>query len=345
MKRNWVAWTLGGALLVATPALADTKAGVDAWQQGDYARAIAEWRPLAEQGDADAQFNLGQAYKMGRGVQADLQQSADWYRRAAQQGHLRAEDNLGLVLFQLGDRTNALPYLQRASSRGEPRAQYIVGTALFNGDLLAKDWVRAYALMTRAAAAGLPQATTSLQQMDKFVPDDQRQQGLAMAAALEKQQGDPALAAATPLPARTVTRDSAVRTTEIPASTPPVTERPAYVPPRVAVRPDPVVPQPVAKQPVIAPKPKPTPPAPVPARAASGDWRVQLGAFSDEARAKALWSSLSGRVRALGGLQPYLQKDGGITRLQAGPIASSAYAGRICGAVKSAGADCIPRRK
>ena len=63
-------------LLAAVPALADVKAGVDAWERGDYPAAVAEWRPLAVGGDPDAQFNLGQAYKLGRGVPVDLGQAA-----------------------------------------------------------------------------------------------------------------------------------------------------------------------------------------------------------------------------------------------------------------------------
>lgn len=341
MRRNWDAWLLGGAFLsamsiLAAPVLADVKTGVDAWQQGDYARAIVEWRPLAEQGDPDAQFNLGQAYKLGRGVPADLPQAIDWYRRAAAQGHLRAEDNLGLVMFQQGDRANAIPYLQRAAGRGEPRAQYIVGTALFNGDLLSKDWVRAYAMMTRAAASGLPQATTSLQSMDKYVPEDQRKQGLALAATMERGEKSTALATA-PTPAPASPAPSSIRTTDIPASTTP----PAYTP---TPAPAPVRAQPAAAPPQAAIKPRPAP-TPAPVRAvASGNWRVQLGAFGEEARAKALWSRLSSRVGGLGDLQPYLVKEGAITRLQAGPLGSSADAGRLCGAVKAAGADCIPKK-
>lgn len=341
MKRGWDAWLLGGALIasvpmVAAPALADVKAGVDAWQQGDYAKAVAQWRPLAQNGDADAQFNLGQAYKLGRGVPADLPQAADWYRRAAAQGHLHAEDNLGLVMFQQGDRTTAMPYLQRAAMRGEPRAQYLVGTALFNGDLLAKDWVRAYALMTRAAAAGLPQATTSLQSMDKYVPEDQRKQGLALAATMDRQGQEGALAAAPVMSApapRPAPAPSGVRTTDIPASATPPANSTSVEPP---VRPQPAPAQTVAR-------PRPAPPAPT-RTAAGGSWRVQLGAFGEEGRAKALWTQLSSRVRSLGALQPYLVKDGRITRLQAGPLASAAEAGRLCGTVKAAGADCLPKK-
>ena len=61
----------GAVLILAQPALADVKAGVDAWQQGDYAKAVAIWQPLAQSGDPDAQFNMGQAYKLGRGVKTD----------------------------------------------------------------------------------------------------------------------------------------------------------------------------------------------------------------------------------------------------------------------------------
>ncbi|MBA4091504.1 MAG: hypothetical protein C0494_13065 [Sphingobium sp.] len=335
MKHIWGTAALVAMLGIALPALADVKAGVDAWQQGDYAKAIAEWRPLAQSGDPDAQFNLGQAYKLGRGVQPDLNAAIDWYRKATVQGHLRAEDNLGLLMFQQGDRTGAMPYLQRASMRGEPRAQYIVGTALFNGDTLGKDWVRAYALMTRASASGLPQAATSLEQMDKYIPEDQRKQGLALAASLDKGDKSVMLAQAAPPPPRS--GPSAVRTTQLPPSTPS----------QPAPKPAPAPPRPAPQVVVARPKPAPEPARPAPtaaAPAASGGWRVQLGAFGEEARARALWSQLSRKVSGLSAYQPYLVKAGAVTRLQAGPLASSNDAARLCGAIKAAGADCMPKK-
>src|SRR3546814_21174127 len=103
--------------------------------RSNYQAAGAEWRPLAIAGDADAQFNLGQAYKFGRGVPTDLNQAEAWYRRAAKQGHLQAEDNLGLVLFTANRREEAMTLITRSAARGEPRAQYVLGTAHFNGDL------------------------------------------------------------------------------------------------------------------------------------------------------------------------------------------------------------------
>src|SRR5512139_542301 len=158
---------IAAASLALAPAGADVqpggnavKTGVDAWQAGRYDDAVRAWLPLAERGDPDAQFNLGQAYKLGRGVPTDLKLAQGWYEKAAQQGHEQAQANLGLILFQNGAREAAMPWIRKAADHGDPRAQYVLGTALFNGDVVAKDWPRAYALMTRAAARGLPQAAT-----------------------------------------------------------------------------------------------------------------------------------------------------------------------------------------
>lgn len=319
----------GAVLILAQPALADVKAGVDAWQQGDYAKAVAIWQPLAQSGDPDAQFNMGQAYKLGRGVKTDPSAAIDWYGKAARQGHARAEDNLGLLMFQQGDRAGALPYLQRAAERGEPRAQYIVGTALFNGDLTAKNWVRAYALMTRASESGLAQATASLRQMDKYIPQDQRDQAIAMARSIGQQNSS--LAADEPRRPAPVAREAPapVRSAQLPpsASSPPRTAEPAARP-----------------APVKTAAAKPAPPKPALPKPASGGWRVQIGAFSAEARARTLWTQLSAKVGGLSGYQPYIMTSGGVTRLQAGPLANSADASRLCSAIKAAGAECMPKK-
>lgn len=337
MAGRWAHLLLVGLATLATPALADVKAGVDAWQQGDYVRAVTEWRPLAAAGDPDAQFNMGQAHKLGRGVQTDLPAALEWYRKAAGQGHLRAEDNLGLLMFQQGDRAGAMPYLQRSAARGEPRAQYIVGTSLFNGDLVGKDWVRAYAFMTRASASGLPQATTSLQQMDKFVPESQRRQGLALAADLDRQSKAGALAASTAsAPSSPTIRPapSSVRMTSVPPSD---INRPVAEP---VTQPRPVVAPPVR----VAAKPVPQPVTAAPAPARGGGYRVQMGAFGEEANARALWSRLTARVSGLSAYQPFLVKGGNVTRLQAGPVGNAAEAGRLCASIKAAGADCLLKK-
>src|SRR5215203_5786943 len=138
---------------VAAPVSAQSvKAGIEAWQKADYAAAVAIWRPIAEKGDADAAFNLGQAYRLGRGVPMNLGAAQTWLERAARSGHLDAETTLGLTLFQNGNQTGGLRWLRQAAEKGEPRALLIYGTALYNGDGTPRDPVLGYADVSRAAA-------------------------------------------------------------------------------------------------------------------------------------------------------------------------------------------------
>ncbi len=82
---------------LATPAWADFQAGNDAYNRKDYATALREWRPLAEQGIAEAQHNLGLMHDYGYGVPQDYGQARQWYEKAAAQGHASSQYNLGLL--------------------------------------------------------------------------------------------------------------------------------------------------------------------------------------------------------------------------------------------------------
>ena len=176
---------LGLALFAAAPAMADVKAGVDAWAKGDFRKAVEQWRGPAIAGDPDAQFNLGQAYKLGRGVPVDPGLAESWFRKAALQGHEQAGDNYALSLFQAGRKPEAVQWLEKSVARDEPRTELVLGTMLFNGDVVKRDWVRAYALMTRSSASGLDQASTTLAQMDKYIPLNDRQRGGQLAREFE----------------------------------------------------------------------------------------------------------------------------------------------------------------
>ncbi len=319
------ALTLAG---LPAPAWADVRAGVEAWQAGDYARALREWRPAAVAGDADAQFNLGQAYKLGRGVNADLGQAADWFRRAAAQGHLQAEDNLGLVLYELNRKVESLPFLERSAARGEPRAQYVLGAELFNGENVARDLPRAYALMKRASDAGLQRASAALVQMDAAIPLEMRQQGLQMASAMEASEAQARITAMTGgnAPVSAGPRQTNVRTANMPVSTPGV----SYTPPPMGA--DPAATPP----PIAAPTPAPVRATPAPAtnapvRTASGNWRIQLGAFSTRANATSLWNRLAPRLH---GASAFYVNAANVVRLQAGPYASRAAADAACASIR-----------
>jgi TPR repeat protein len=180
---------LAFCLGLAAPAVAagpSVKAGVEAWQKGDHAGAVAIWRNLAGKGDADAAFNLGQAYRLGRGVPADSSQAKKWFEAAANKGHVDAQVSLGLLLFDNGDRVEAMSWLRKAADKGEPRALLVVGTALFNGDGMKQDPVLGYAFVSRAAAQGLAPAKSTLAEMDKIMTVEERRRGVAMAIAMAK---------------------------------------------------------------------------------------------------------------------------------------------------------------
>ncbi|MBK5281396.1 MAG: sel1 repeat family protein [Nitrospiraceae bacterium] len=81
---------------LAVSAWADFQAGLDAYNRGNYATALREWRPLAEQGDASAQFQIGLLYDNGDGVPRDLASARQWYEKAAAQGEAKAQFYLGM---------------------------------------------------------------------------------------------------------------------------------------------------------------------------------------------------------------------------------------------------------
>ena len=139
---------------------------------------IEELRRTAEQGDAETQFRLGQAYSFGRGVPQDSEEAAKWYRRAAEQGHSRAQ-------FMLGDRyahgagvafdyQEAVKWFRRAAEAGDVGAFHKLGLMYESGQGVSKNereaakWYRKAATRHRKAAEqGNVEAQTMLGSMYK----------------------------------------------------------------------------------------------------------------------------------------------------------------------------------
>jgi len=187
--------------LLAVPAAAQSvRAGIEAWQKGDHVAAVAAWTPLAAKGDADAAFNLGQAYRLGKGVPIDLAKAHQYLEQAGRKGHVDAAATLGILLFQGGNRTGGLRWIKIAAEGGEPRSLLLYGVALYNGDGIAADPVSGYAYVSRAAAQGLASARETLADMDAAMPREQRVKGLAMAKAMvaARQSTPPVAKAASP---------------------------------------------------------------------------------------------------------------------------------------------------
>lgn len=293
--RFWSKFLVCTSLLLAAPASAqNVKAGIDAWQRGDYVGAVAIWRPLAEAGDPDASFNMGQAYRLGRGVLVDLATAQTWLERSAEKGHVDAQTTLGLLLFQNGNQAHGLKWLKGAAEKGDPRAMLVYGTALYNGDGVPQDPVLGYAYVSRSAAQGLEPARNTLQQMDDIMPLEQRKKGVAMAmqkAKTQQKAEGQAKSAATP--------QAKARSAISPA------------------------------------------PAQKTASAATGAWRIQLGAFSQRSSAEALFRRLSGSA-PVAGRQQFLIAAGSITRLQVGPFPSKSAAAAACSSLSSRGQACFP---
>ncbi len=163
--------------------------------------AIEALRSAASAGDAEAQYKLGQSYQLGKGVTQDVDMAIMWYRRAFAQGHALAGDELGFALFSHGERKAAMPFIERAAARGDPRAFYLLGTAHFNGDLATRDWPLAYAQTARAAEAGLPAAKSNLAMMDQYLLPADRAKADAIEATLPPLRRVASVPVASPAPA------------------------------------------------------------------------------------------------------------------------------------------------
>ncbi len=152
------------AALVLTAAFARSVAAgpledaLDAAQRGDYATAIRLWRPLADKGEIDAQYNLGVMYDNGYGVTRDYTVAVSWFRKAADQGFAAAQLSLG-VMYENGlgvsqDFTTAVSWYRRAADQGNTGAQLNLGIMFDNGWGVAQNHVIALMWFSLAAAMG-----------------------------------------------------------------------------------------------------------------------------------------------------------------------------------------------
>jgi len=139
IKAALVAFALSAAF-AAPVAAGPLEDGVAAYERGDYAAAFRLMRPLAEQGDASAQFNLGIMYSEGKGVTQDYAEAVKWYRRAAEQGNAPAQSNLGIMYSEgkgvTHDHIQAHMWFNLAAARGEEKARE-------NRDIVAKQMTTA----------------------------------------------------------------------------------------------------------------------------------------------------------------------------------------------------------
>lgn len=164
---------LGLILLIwfATGPLAATVPNAQAlWDQGSYRAAVAAAFEPANSGDPQAQYLLGEAYRLGRSLDADPTQARDWYLRAARQGDVASAAALGELLIHARRSEEAVAWLTLAASHNHARATALLAAVYYTGDGAPQDLILATSLMKKAAAEGSPEARAKLAMMDDTAP-------------------------------------------------------------------------------------------------------------------------------------------------------------------------------
>jgi TPR repeat protein len=156
---------------------ADFQKGGDAYERGDYATALREWEPLAEQGHAAAQFLLGAMHGNGHGVPQNHKTAVKWYRLAAAQRNDLAQYNLGLMYYNGDgvpqDDTTAVKWWKLAAEQGLADAQTNLGTMFYEGEGVIQDNVYAHMWWNIAASSGNKDAVKKRDIVAEMMTPDQ----------------------------------------------------------------------------------------------------------------------------------------------------------------------------
>ena len=166
--------------LVALPALAGPlEDGGHFYARGDYVRAMAAWRPLADQGNAEAQNDIGLLYLEGKGVMANLDEAVRYFQLAAAAGSALGQNNLG-GLYRDGrgvsrDYPRAARWFAASASQGNSAGMYNLGLLYELGQGVPADPVHAAMWYALAAEAGdAPEAALHRDALwRRMAPDDQ----------------------------------------------------------------------------------------------------------------------------------------------------------------------------
>lgn len=347
-------------ILAATAAQADFAEGVAAYEAGDFGRAAEAWRPLADEGDPDAQLAMGILYENGRGVSRDYEAAIAWYTKAAEAGNPGAQFNLGNMYHEgVGvpvDSTRAVIWWTLAAEQGLPGAMLNLGIAYHLGDGVTHDPVKAFQLFSGAAEAGIPAAQFSAAYAyelglgtEQNLPEARRLYTLAAEAGLEQASErlvamdlidvEP-LVPSVPEEEETVAVSEDAATTA-PEATPPQAEpQPAGDAMELA--------EPAAGAEIDVAEADSPETVEEPAVADDGFAYIQLAAFLTESRAEVAWRELSTRHADLLGDLPYRIRrvatsgeSGAVYGLQVGPMPAPDEARAICNSLKAQNADCF----
>ena len=132
--------------------------GLNAYHSGDFATALSEWKPLAEQGHSPSQYNLGFMHYKGEGVPQDYETAVKWLTRAAAQEHIDAQFRLGAMYWSgigvLQDYEAALKWYTLAAEQGDSNAQNNLGVMFASGQGVPEDFIYAHMWFSISALNG-----------------------------------------------------------------------------------------------------------------------------------------------------------------------------------------------
>lgn len=140
--------------------------GLRAFNAGDYVHAHDIWKPLAQQGNARAQYNLALLYENGKGVEQHLRTALTLYRAAAEQGYAPAQYNLGQMYARaksvFKSHRKAAYWWEKAAAQDHPDALFNLGVLYAYGNGVKKDPEHALELWEKSAMLGYPRARQTL---------------------------------------------------------------------------------------------------------------------------------------------------------------------------------------
>lgn len=148
------------ALFFSLPAFAGAMDdGQMAFDHGDYQAALEQWKPLAEQGNVEAQDKVGYMYESGYGVDTDEKEAMKWYRKAADQGDAEALVNIG-EMYRNGkgvtkDPAEAATWYRKAADKGDPAAEMALGQMYEDGEGVKRDYAEALFWMSLTQKSGM----------------------------------------------------------------------------------------------------------------------------------------------------------------------------------------------
>ncbi len=349
--------------------------GMRAYDAGDFAKALEIWGPVAENGDAVAQYSLGKLLENGgAGVPSDPVAAAKWYQRSASQGVAAAQNNLGLMYAQgrgvPQDVARAAKFWRDAGAKDHVIAQFNLGLAYFRGEGVAEDRGEALRWFRRAGELGLADAQYALGQVirmglavaadqaealywyqlaaaqDHVKAETQAQQLRDAGVVARVPPGAPAAAPAVavsvpPPPPEPVAPEPEPETIAIEAPEPEprvaATPKPAPAPPA----PPAATPAPEVAPPAATPAPEVAPPAATPA-AAGGAYSAWLISFKDAAAARAYLAAAQAKHPELFAAAPGAVaaarpgRGGTFHRVLAGGLPSRAAARDLCRRLRAA---------